>query len=142
MKPTVVPMETAYMNVTKARLKARGRSGLIRAPEQSTTWFWQAHQMASEIYTKEEAGEELYVELNVIPLPSDESLPAGIVRLYDPRKDHSISAQYYGVLELAEAHKRAHSLAHERKVGFIWINDPGRLFPREYQPPSVSDDKP
>jgi hypothetical protein len=65
--------------------------------------------------------------LNVLPLPSDPTRVAGVVRMDDPDPNHTISSHYGAVMEIETARKLAWKIASERKADLILIVDSMKL---------------
>jgi hypothetical protein len=78
-----------------------------------------------------DGAEETYgkrtVCLNVLPLPSDPTRAAGVVRMDDPDPNHMISFHRGVVMEFETARKLAWKIAGERKADLILIVDPMKL---------------
>jgi hypothetical protein len=71
-----------------------------------------------------------HVKIEVLPMPSDPTKVAGVVRMDDPEPKHQIAFHRSGLpMAIDVARSLAWKIAAERGANVIWISDPKNLFP-------------
>jgi hypothetical protein len=70
-----------------------------------------------------------HVRLEVLPMPSDPTRVAGLVRMDDERADLPGSHRSSLPMNIEVARSLAHKVARERGADVIWIYDPRGLYP-------------
>jgi hypothetical protein len=83
--------------------------------------------MVRETVDASEARGKRVVHLHVLPLPSDPTKVAGVVKMDDPDPNHPISFHHSVVMEFKVARKLAQKIANERRADHILIVDPKNL---------------
>jgi hypothetical protein len=71
-----------------------------------------------------------HVRLDVLPMPSDPTRVAGLVRMDDERAGLPGSHRSGQPMDIEVARSLAHKVAQERGADVIWIDDPSGLYPR------------
>lgn len=71
-----------------------------------------------------------HVRVEVLPMPSDPTRVAGLVRMDDERADLPGSHHSGLPMDIEVARSLAHKIAREREADVIWIDDPRGLYPR------------
>lgn len=71
-----------------------------------------------------------HVRVEVLPMPSDQTRVAGLVRMDDERADLPGSHHSGLPMDIEVARSLAHKIAREREADVIWIDDPRGLYPR------------
>jgi hypothetical protein len=72
-----------------------------------------------------------FVRLNVLPLPSDITKVACVVRMDDPDPKSTVGFRTSNVVEIASGWELAWKIARERDAELILIVDPKRLIPTD-----------
>src|SRR6266545_4797112 len=87
-------------------------------------------KLVREVDDLDDAGGTRHVRLDVLPMPSDATKVAGLVRMDDPEPDHQVRSHRSGQpMEIDVARSLAWKIARERGADVIWIHDPKGLFP-------------
>ena len=83
--------------------------------------------MVRETIDANEVRGKRVVHLHVLPLPSDPTKVAGVVKMDDPDPKHPIRFHQGVVMDLETARKLAQKVASERRADRILIVDPKNL---------------
>lgn len=93
--------------------------------------------MIREIENVEEAHDAIYVRLDVMPMPSDPAITAGMVYLSDSRPGRTGAHHSARPMEIEMARSLAWKIAREQGVENIVIRDRKNLFPKNRRAESI-----